>query len=208
MAARASTSTKESTVKLILIGESGVGKTSLLLQFADGKFSKDIASTVGIDFRVKRTECKGMPIKLQIWDTAGQERFRTVVPSYYRGVMGIAMIYDVTSKDSFNNINYWAKNIESNADEGVNKILIANKTDLEENRVISTEQGQELADKLGIRFMETSAAKNEKVKDMFMTLVEDVVERCESKGGLPKGGNKVPVAQEKAVGEEGKGGCC
>ncbi|EDR30030.1 GTP-binding protein ypt2, putative [Entamoeba dispar SAW760] len=204
---RPSTFQRETTIKLILIGESGVGKTSLLLQFSDEKFSKEVTTTVGIDFRMKRIECNGSPYKLQIWDTAGQERFRTIVASYYRGVLGIAMIYDVTSKDSFDNIAYWSKNVEENADEGVNLILIGNKSDLEQNRVISTEQGQELADKLGIPFLETSAASNSNVKKMFMTLVEDIL-NGRNQGGNIRSTQRVAVSKSNESSQEGQSGCC
>ncbi|ELP89743.1 hypothetical protein EIN_424250 [Entamoeba invadens IP1] len=167
----------ELTIKMLMLGESGVGKTSLLLRFTENKFFKDITSTIGIDFRMKRMEFEGMMYRLQLWDTAGQERFRTIVTSYYRGVSGIILVYDVTSKESFENIKYWSDNVNKNAEEYVELMLIGNKTDLEQNRVVSSEQGQMLADTLGIPFLETNAISYEKTVSVFRSLLGRVINR-------------------------------
>lgn len=121
--------------------------------------------------------------------------------------MGIAMIYDVTSKESFDNIMFWTKNVEENADDGVVLLLIGNKTDLEQNRVISTEQGQELADKLGIPFLETSAANNSNVKKLFMTMVEDIV-NGRSQAGVPRPNQRIAVSKQNGTDEDSKRSCC
>ena len=112
----------------------------------------------------------GKRIKLQIWDTAGQERFRTITTAYYRGAMGILLVYDVTDEKSFNNIRTWYANVEQHASEGVNKILIGNKCDMDDKRVISEEQGRALAQELGIPFVETSAKSGINVEDAFISL--------------------------------------
>jgi len=163
--------------KLLLIGDSGVGKTCVLFRFSEDAFNSTFISTIGIDFKIRTIELDGKRIKLQIWDTAGQERFRTITTAYYRGAMGILLIYDVTDEKSFNNIRSWHANIEQHASEGVNKILIGNKSDWNEKRQISQEQGRALADELGIRFMETSAKVNEGVEDAFFTLARDIKTR-------------------------------
>ncbi|CAG8678983.1 12296_t:CDS:2, partial [Racocetra persica] len=127
-----------------------------------------------IDFKVRTIEVDGKRIKLQIWDTAGQERFRTITTTYYRGAMGIAFVYDITNERSFNNIRNWFSNAEQYAPEGVNKILIGNNCHLFEKRVITKEQGQELANEFGIKIFETSAKENINVEEAFFTLVREI----------------------------------
>ncbi|CAG8464912.1 5138_t:CDS:2 [Funneliformis caledonium] len=157
-------------IKLLLIGDSGVGKSCLLLRFSDDSFTPSFITTIGIDFKIRTIELDGKRIKLQIWDTAGQERFRTITTAYYRGAMGILLVYDVTDERSFKNIRNWFSNIEQHASEGVNKILIGNKCDWVEKKAITKEQGQALADEFGIKFLETSAKANINVEEAFFTL--------------------------------------
>jgi Ras-related protein Rab-8A len=176
-------------IKLLLIGDSGilnllgVGKSCLLLRFSDDSFTPSFITTIGIDFKIRTIELDGKRIKLQIWDTAGQERFRTITTAYYRGAMGILLTYDVTDERSFNSttsnpdIRNWIRNIEQHASEDVNKILIGNKCDILDKKVISKEQGQALADEYGIRFLETSAKSNIGVEEAFFTLARDVKKR-------------------------------
>ncbi|KAK4755310.1 hypothetical protein SAY87_009067 [Trapa incisa] len=121
-------------IKLLLIGDSGVGKSCLLLRFSDGSFTTSFITTIGIDFKIRTIELDGKRIKLQIWDTAGQERFRTITTAYYRGAMGILLVYDVTDESSFNNIRNWIRNIEQHASDNVNKILVGNKADMDESK--------------------------------------------------------------------------
>ncbi|KAI5395385.1 Ras- protein RABE1a, variant 2 [Lathyrus oleraceus] len=121
-------------IKLLLIGDSGVGKSCLLLRFSDGSFTTSFITTIGIDFKIRTIELDGKRIKLQIWDTAGQERFRTITTAYYRGAMGILLVYDVTDESSFNNIKNWIRNIEQHASDNVNKILVGNKADMDESK--------------------------------------------------------------------------
>jgi len=164
-------------IKLLLIGDSGVGKSCLLLRFSDDSFTPSFITTIGIDFKIRTIELDGKRIKLQIWDTAGQERFRTITTAYYRGAMGILLVYDVTDERSFKNIRNWFSNIEQHASEGVNKILIGNKCDWVEKKAITKEQGQALADEFGIKFLETSAKANINVEEAFFTLARDIKKR-------------------------------
>ncbi|KAF2300430.1 hypothetical protein GH714_013217 [Hevea brasiliensis] len=153
-------------IKLLLIGDSGVGKSCLLLRFSDGSFTTSFITTIGIDFKIRTIELDGKRIKLQIWDTAGQERFRTITTAYYRGAMGILLVYDVTDESSFNNIRNWIRNIEQHASDNVNKIL-----------AVPTSKGQALADEYGIKFFETSAKTNLNVEEVFFSIARDIKQR-------------------------------
>nr|CDS22605.1 ras protein Rab 10 [Echinococcus granulosus] len=133
--------------KLMLIGDSGVGKTCILFRFVDDSFSSSFISTIGIDFKIKTVEIDGKRIKLQIWDTAGQERFQTITASYYRGAMGIMLVYSVTCRKSFENISKWMSNITNLASEEVEKIIVANKTDKVDQRQVSVEEGLAVAER-------------------------------------------------------------
>ncbi|KAH7542505.1 hypothetical protein FEM48_Zijuj02G0081100 [Ziziphus jujuba var. spinosa] len=222
-------------IKLLLIGDSGVGKSCLLLRFSDGSFTTSFITTIGIDFKIRTIELDGKRIKLQIWDTAGQERFRTITTgnfpnslghtllclqvivlasrsscsysgvvgtfsahqllkqqarscigiigilllnTYYRGAMGILLVYDVTDESSFNNIRNWIRNIEQHASDNVNKILVGNKADMDESkRAVPTSKGQALADEYGIKFFETSAKTNLNVEQVFFSIARDIKQR-------------------------------
>ncbi|KAL4389180.1 hypothetical protein AHAS_Ahas03G0019300 [Arachis hypogaea] len=165
-------------IKLLLIGDSGVGKSCILLRFSDGSFTTSFITTIGIDFKIRTIELDGKRIKLQIWDTAGQERFRTITTAYYRGAMGILLVYDVTDEASFNNIRNWIRNIEQHASDNVNKILVGNKADMDESkRAVPTSKGQELADEYGIKFFETSAKTNFNVEEVFFSIARDIKQR-------------------------------
>ncbi|PHT72070.1 Ras-related protein RABE1a [Capsicum annuum] len=131
-----------------------------------------------IDFKIRTIELDSKRIKLQIWDTAGQERFRTITTAYYRGAMGILLVYDVTDESSFNNIRNWIRNIEQHASDNVNKILVGNKADMDESkRAVPTSKGQALADEYGIKFFETSAKTNMNVEEVFFSIARDIKQR-------------------------------
>jgi len=164
-------------IKLLLIGDSGVGKSCLLLRFCDDSFTPSFIATIGIDFKIRTIDLDGKKIKLQIWDTAGQERFRTITTAYYRGAMGILLVYDVTDLKSFDAIRLWIRNIEQHASEGVNKILVGNKCDMNDKRVVSVEKGQELANEFNIPCIETSAKNNINVEAAFIKLATEIKSR-------------------------------
>lgn len=163
--------------KLLLIGDSGVGKTCVLFRYADDTFNTTFISTIGIDFKIKTIELQGKRIKLQIWDTAGQERFHTITTSYYRGAMGIILVYDISNQKSFDNITKWLQNIEMHASVDVERLLIGNKCDCESRRVISKERGQQLAASRGIPFLETSAKTDTNVYEAFETLAKAILKK-------------------------------
>jgi len=160
--------------KLLIIGDSGVGKSSLLLRFADNTFSGNYITTIGVDFKIRTIEVDGDKVKLQIWDTAGQERFRTITSTYYRGTHGVIVVYDVTSGESFANVKRWLHEIEQNCDV-VNRILVGNKNDAPDRKVVLTEDAQRFADQMGIQLFETSAKENINVEEMFNAITRLVL---------------------------------
>ncbi|KAM3573789.1 hypothetical protein VYU27_004210 [Nannochloropsis oceanica] len=184
-------------IKLLMIGDSGVGKTCLLLRYANDSFSPTFITTIGIDFKIKNLELDGKRIKLQIWDTAGQERFRTITTSYFRGAQGILLVYDVTDRRSFESIRNWVGQIQQHADVHVNKILIGNKCDMTPQRVVTTEEGQSLANDFGIQFFETSAKNDVNVEKSFVTIAREVKNRMLVDGGPRATGGKAIVDAKK-----------
>ncbi|XP_076915023.1 ras-related protein RABD2a-like [Bidens hawaiensis] len=192
--------------KLLLIGDSGVGKSCLLLRFADDSYIDSYISTIGVDFKIRTVEQDGKTIKLQIWDTAGQERFRTITSSYYRGAHGIIIVYDVTDLESFNNVKQWLSEIDRYASENVNKLLVGNKCDLNESRAVSYDTAKEFADSIGIPFMETSAKDATNVEQAFMAMSADIKNRMASQPGPNSA--RPPSMQLKGQPVGQKGGCC
>lgn len=163
--------------KILLIGDSGVGKTCILCRFSDDSFNPSFISTIGIDFKMKTIELNGKKIKLQIWDTAGQERFYTITSTYYRGAMGIMLVYDITDGKSFDSIGKWLRNIDENANEDVVRMIMGNKCDMEDKRVIPIERAQEVAQHHGIPFVETSAKTNINVTRAFHDITLRILEK-------------------------------
>lgn len=163
--------------KLLIIGNSAVGKTSFLFRYADDSYTSAFVSTVGIDFKVKTVQRNNKRVKLQIWDTAGQERYRTITTAYYRGAMGFLLMYDITNEDSFNAVQDWATQIKTYSWDSAQVMLVANKADMENERVVSTERGEQLARQLGFDFFETSAKENLNVTKAFDRLVDVICDK-------------------------------
>ena len=196
--------------KLLLIGNSSVGKSSLLFRFVENVWDDSFVPTIGVDFKLKTMEVNGKKVKLQIWDTAGQERFKNITASYYRGGNGVLVVYDITDRDSFENLNSWLIEIEKNANKNVYKLLIGNKCDLEDKRKVTYQEGKDFATSNGMQFIETSAKTDTKVKDAFEMLTQEII-----KANITK--DKVMENKEKTLHLGGggsdlntkpKGGCC
>ncbi|XP_009413276.2 GTP-binding protein YPTM2 isoform X1 [Musa acuminata AAA Group] len=220
--------------KLLLIGDSGVGKSCLLLRFADDSYLESYISTIGVDFKIRTVEHDGKTIKLQIWDTAGQERFRTITSSYYRGAHGIIVspiiksifcllrvkllcqlvvhsldlqvVYDVTDQESFNNVKQWLNEIDRYASDNVNKLLVGNKCDLTANRVVSFETAKAFADEIGIPFLETSAKNATNVQQAFMAMTAAIKNRMASQPAMNSA--RPSTVQIRGQPVDQKSSCC
>jgi Ras-related protein Rab-1A len=200
--------------KLVLIGDTGVGKSCLLLRFADDTFTENYISTIGVDFRFHTVKIDKKTVKLQIWDTAGQERYRTITSAYYRGADGIIMVYDVTNEDSFRHINDWLLEVNRYASETTCKLIVGNKIDLP-NRIISTDALKSYANQLQIPCIETSAFDATNVTEAFENISRSLLSKDDqNKAGdaFPKKGNETISATTKLdkenVSKGGKSGCC
>lgn len=194
--------------KILLIGDSGVGKSCLLLRFVDDAYTESYISTIGVDFKIRTLNIEGKTVKLQIWDTAGQERFRTITSSYYRGAHGIAVVYDVTDMESFNNVKTWLSEIEKFASDNVNKLLIGNKSDLVVKKVVDTAMAKEFADAQGIPFIETSAKTAANVEEAFLRMAADIKARIATQGPSGRtGGVRLPASNERKAKKDDGCGC-
>ena len=197
--------TDELVYKVLLLGDSSVGKTCFLLRYCDKSFQEAHLSTIGLDYRLKSMTLQNdKNIKLQIWDTAGQDRFRAITKNYYKGANGIILIYDVTNKQSYENVKNWLTQIKEEANPNVIIYLAGNKIDVEEEqRVITTEDGQKIADEYKLPFKETSAKNGINVNEIFQELVEKIDETF-SKLEVPKGEQK----NKLSTGGKRRRGCC
>ncbi|KAK4773278.1 hypothetical protein SAY87_028297 [Trapa incisa] len=195
-------------LKLLLIGDSGVGKSSLLLSFTSNSF-EELSPTIGVDFKIKHITVSGKKLKLAIWDTAGQERFRTLTSSYYRGAQGIIMVYDVTRRETFTNLSeVWAKEIDlytTNPD--CIKMLVGNKVDKEKDRVVSKKEGIDFARQYGCLFLECSAKTRVNVEQCFEELILKILETPSllAEGSV---GVKKNIFKQKPLESDATSSCC
>lgn len=163
--------------KVVVVGDSGVGKSALLTRYADAEFVPGYTSTIGVDFKIRTKEIAGQKVKMQVWDTAGQERFRTITTSYYRGAHGILIVYDVTHRQSFNNIKSWFAEVRKHGMQNTKLILLGNKSDLTTHRAVETAEGAEVARHYGAEFMETSAKEAANVELAFDSVALALMDR-------------------------------
>ena len=167
-------------VKVIIIGDSGVGKTNIMSKFLKNKFMEESKATVGVEFGSKLFDLNGHKIKAQIWDTAGQEKYKSITNAYYKGAKGAFVVYDITNKNSFDNADNWLNNLRASADKKCSIILIGNKSDLENKREVSIEQGEEKAKNSEIAFMETSALSGDNIDKAFEMMINEAYKICHS----------------------------
>ncbi|KDO23052.1 hypothetical protein SPRG_11899 [Saprolegnia parasitica CBS 223.65] len=198
--------------KLLLVGDAGVGKSSMLLRFTDDTFDDHLQSTIGVDFKVKMMQVDGKRIKMTIWDTAGQERFRTLTSSYYRGAQGIILVYDVARKETFENLGTWLQEVEvyspANGRDVV-KLLVGNKIDKE--RVVSRQEGEAWARSKGMLFVESSAKTKIGIQQVFNEVVQKILDNPALLANTaPRSrAKKVNLSADKyAPHANAGGGCC
>ncbi|KAK8885023.1 hypothetical protein M9Y10_044151 [Tritrichomonas musculus] len=158
--------------KFILIGSSGVGKTSILKRLVDDQFSSDVQSTIGVEYSSTFFEINGEQIKLQIWDTAGQERFRSIAKSYFRNAVGVILAFDITERKTFDDVNGWLNDVHKLCDPDAAILLVGNKVDLEEKRVVNLAEAEQFAQHHQITYIETSACEGTNVREAFVGLAE------------------------------------
>ena len=164
--------------KVLMIGESGTGKSALLARFVDGTFEPNFISTIGVDFKIHymKTET-GKNVKVQVWDTAGQERFRTITTSYYRGANGVLIVFDVTDEVSFEKVRYWLNELKEHSTPGIPFLLVANKIDKRSERVVDFEAAKRFAAQVGIDVVEASAKTSEGVNEVFGTIAALMIKK-------------------------------
>lgn len=202
--------------KYIIIGDTGVGKSCLLLQFTDKRFQPVHDLTIGVEFGARMVTIDNKQIKLQIWDTAGQESFRSITRSYYRGAAGALLVYDITRRDTFKHLSVWLEEARQHSQSNMVIMLIGNKNDLEHRRAVSFEEGKAFADANGLIFMETSAKTAFNVEQAFINTAEKIHENILS-GVIDVGNESHGIKVGMAAGGQGvkldsannaKGGCC
>ena len=191
---------KELLYKILLLGDSSVGKTCFLMRYTDNTYQEIHMSTIGIDNKFKDVELEdGKKVKIQIWDTAGQDRFRSITRNYYKGANGIVLIFDVTNKKSYENVKNWVKKIKEEVSSRVTIILVANKIDDVNHRIVTKEEGEKIANECGLMFFECSAKTGENIEHAFNELVKKTVENYSKVG---QGGEKLKKKKNS------KKGCC
>ncbi|KAJ4839109.1 Ras- protein raba3 [Turnera subulata] len=179
--------------KVVVIGDSAVGKTQILSRFAKNEFCLDSKSTIGVEFQTRTVTIKGKVIKAQIWDTAGQERYRAVTSAYYRGALGAMLVYDITKRPTFDHVARWVEELRAHADSSIVIMLIGNKADLVDLRAVPTEDAVEFAEDQGLFFSETSALNGDNVDSAFFRVLEEIYgvisKKALESGGKSNGGD-------------------
>ncbi|GMH08060.1 hypothetical protein Nepgr_009900 [Nepenthes gracilis] len=165
---------EEYLFKIVIIGDSAVGKSNLLSRYARNEFNMHSKATIGVEFQTQSMEIDGKEVKAQIWDTAGQERFRAVTSAYYRGAVGALVVYDISRRTTFDSVGRWLDELRTHCDTTVAMMLVGNKSDLQNIRSISVEEGKNLAEEQGMFFMETSALDSTNVKKAFEIVIQEI----------------------------------
>ena len=202
----------EMMFKVVLVGDSFVGKTNIMSKYLKNEFHEDSKATVGVEFGAKQFQIEGHTIKAQIWDTAGQERYKAITSAYYKGAKGAFVVYDITRKSSFESVEKWVNDLTSTADKKVTIVLIGNKCDLDNHRQITKEEGGEKANKLQVAFLETSAFSGENLDKAFEMMVNEIYKKCheemlaEVNIDFIEGGQDINLAKKKDNTEAKK--CC
>ena len=187
-------------LKLVIIGDSGVGKTNILSRYNNNEFSLITQPTVGVEFGNKIIKKENKSIKLQIWDTAGQERYKAITNAFYKGSKGAFVVYDITRKESFINIDKWIGELKTNGSDDILIVLVGNKTDLEDKREVLTEEVEKKAKQYGIAFCETSALNGQNIEHAFDILIEQILKDVDKIKEKENKNNKNNKKKTKAKG--------
>lgn len=200
--------------KVVLIGDSGVGKSNLLSRFTRNEFSLESKSTIGVEFATRSISVDGKMIKAQIWDTAGQERYRAITSAYYRGAVGALLVYDITRHVTFENVERWLKELRDHTEHNIVVMLVGNKSDLRHLRALSTEDAQTFAEREGLYFIETSALESTNVENAFKQVLTQIyrvvskkaLDASEDSAAVPSQGQSINVKDDVTATK--KVGCC
>lgn len=192
---------KNGVYKILVLGDSKVGKSCLILRYTEDQFSEDFLTTIGVDFKVKNINIENQDYKLQIWDTAGQEQFRSITQSFYRNSHGVLVVFDLSDRESFESVPTWINSVLQSCESPINIILVGNKCDLD--HVVSKEEAKDLASSFNIKYIETSAKNNLNVDEAFSCLAEDVI-----KNQTPKVTQEDIIIQPIEIDEKKKNNCC
>ena len=196
--------------KIVLVGDSSVGKTNLFLRYIKNEFDPQTKATIGVEFGTKIIKINNYNIKIQIWDTAGQERYKSITNAYYKGAQGAFLVYDITNKSSFLNIDKWIRDLKNNGDEKIVLFLIGNKNDLNDDRVIDTNEGKNKAKENKMFFLETSAKNNDNVNNAFDEIINNIFDvyknLIEEEENTINKGNGIDILNTKDMNKKKK--CC
>ena len=202
--------------KVVVIGDSGVGKSNLLSRFTRNEFNLESKSTIGVEFATRTVSMEGKTIKAQIWDTAGQERYRAITSAYYRGAVGALLVYDISKRLTFENVERWLKELRTHADPSIVVMLVGNKCDLKHLQAVLTDDAKSFAEQNNLAFIETSALDATNVDLAFETILIEIY-RIVTRKTLEAGGDgarppdstqKIVLNKDSAAGGKKKGGCC
>lgn len=202
--------------KIVLIGDSGVGKSNILSRFTRNEFCLESKSTIGVEFATRTLQVEGKTVKAQIWDTAGQERYRAITSAYYRGAVGALVVYDLTKRQTFENVQRWLRELRDHADSNIVIMLAGNKSDLNHLRVVAEHDAQLFAEKEGLSFLETSALEAHNVEKAFQTILLDIYQIIsrkalaaqEANGPLPGQGTTIKVGEPNTYNQKSATSCC
>ncbi|PWA24954.1 RAB11a, member RAS oncogene family, like [Gambusia affinis] len=201
--------------KVVLIGDSGVGKSNLLSRFTRNEFNLESKSTIGVEFATRSIQVEGKTVKAQIWDTAGQERYRAITSAYYRGAVGALLVYDIAKHLTYENAERWLKELQDHADSNIVIMLVGNKSDLRHLRAVPTDEARGFAEKNGLSFLETSALDSSNVELAFQTILTAIYHIVSQRQMTGQGNsdfspasNVVPITVEPTQSSSSKGACC
>ncbi|KAI9021102.1 small GTPase [Hyaloraphidium curvatum] len=201
--------------KIVLIGDSGVGKSNLLSRFTRNEFNLESKSTIGVEFATRSIQVDGKTIKAQIWDTAGQERYRAITSAYYRGAVGALLVYDIAKHNTYENVNRWLKELRDHADTNIRIMLVGNKSDLRHLRAVPTDEAKQFAAENDLLFIETSALDSSNVETAFQRILSEIYRIVSNKametqehGVAPGGSQTVTITPTNVDAGKAKSGCC